>query len=74
MTAAGEITSYTYNPASELLGTDLGGALTTFGYDAAGNTVREVGPGVEVTYAWDAENRLVEVDGTCMNDCPDPCD
>ena len=57
MLASGVWTTYTHNPASELLGTDLGGALTTFGYDAAGNTVREVGPGVEVTYTCNAENR-----------------
>ncbi len=62
MTAAGEITSYTYDTASELLTAQVGEAVTTFSYDPVGNTVGEQTEASETNFTWDAENRLVEVD------------
>ncbi len=62
MQADGTLTTYTYNPASELLTAQVGEAVTTFSYDPVGNTVGEQTETSETNFTWDAENRLVEVD------------
>ncbi len=62
MQADGTLTTYTYNPASELLTSQVGEAVTTFSYDPVGNTVGEQSAAGEIDFTWDGENRLVEVD------------
>lgn len=62
MTADGSLTSYTYNPASELLTVRAREAVTTFSYDPAGDTVSEQSDEQTVDFTWDGEKRLVEVD------------
>ncbi len=70
MQADGTLTTYTYNPASELLTTQVGEAVTTFSYDPVGNTVGEQSVAGELNFTWDGENRLVEDDdGETVETC-----
>jgi YD repeat-containing protein len=56
-------TTYSYDAANELSTSEDSTGLTTFSYDANGNTTGELRPnGDRVTYSWDGENRLTQME------------
>jgi len=55
------LTNWSYDAADQLMVQNAAGQLTTFQFDAAGNQQEESAPEGRTTYAWNQENRLLEI-------------
>ncbi|GHU23659.1 hypothetical protein FACS189497_09610 [Betaproteobacteria bacterium] len=65
----GTLTHYLYNSRDQLIQESSDGQLTSYTYDANGNLTSKTTPnGTTITYAWNTENRLTQIDNAATGE------